>query len=111
MPARKPARPDADAMRQMQAHACEASGLLKAMGNEQRLLILCQLVGREANVGELLASSELSQSALSQHLSVLREAGMVQTRREGQSIFYSLPPGPVLRVMQTLHAIYCGADR
>lgn len=100
-----------DAIRQMQAHACEASGLLKAMGNEQRLLILCQLVGREASVGELLAGSELSQSALSQHLSVLREAGMVQTRREGQSIFYSLPDGPVHRVMQTLHAIYCGDDR
>ena len=94
-------KPASDAIRQMQAHACEASSLLKAMGNEQRLLILCQLVGREASVGELLA----------QHLSVLREADLVQTRREGQSIFYSLPEGPVHRVMQTLHDIYCGNGR
>ena len=110
MTARRKA-PPADPMRQMQAHACEASGLLKAMGNEQRLLILCQLVGREASVGELQAGSELSQSALSQHLSVLREAGLVKTRRDGQSIHYSLPDGPVHRVMQTLHDIYCGGDR
>lgn len=108
-PRKKPAAPDL--MRQMQQHACEASGLLKAMGNEQRLLILCQLVDREASVGDLQASSQLSQSALSQHLAVLREAGMVQTRREGQSIFYSLPDSPVHRVMQTLHAIYCDDDR
>jgi DNA-binding transcriptional ArsR family regulator len=95
----------------MQAHACEASGLLKAMGNEQRLLILCQLVGHELSVGELQADSQLSQSALSQHLAVLREADLVQTRREGQSIFYSLPHGPVHKVMQTLHDIYCGPEK
>ena len=109
MSARKKPPPTASTMLQMRQHACDASGLLKAMGNEQRLLILCQLVGREASVGELQAGSELSQSALSQHLSVLREAGMVSTRREGQSIYYSLPEGPVHRVMQTLHDIYCVA--
>jgi len=100
-----------DPMAQMQQHACEASGLLKAMGNEQRLLILCQLVGRELSVGELQASIKLSQSALSQHLAVLREAGMVETRRSAQTIFYSLPAGPVHRVMQTLHEIYCGDSK
>ena len=62
-------------------------------------------------MGELQAGCPLSQSALSQHLAVLREAGLVQTRREGQSIFYSLPDGPVLKVMQTLHGIYCGPDK
>jgi DNA-binding transcriptional ArsR family regulator len=107
-PRKKTASPDL--MHQMQQHACEASGLLKAMGNEQRLLILCQLVDREASVGDLQASSQLSQSALSQHLAVLREAGLVRTRREGQSIFYSLPHGPVHRVMHTLHSIYCADD-
>ena len=100
----------ADPMQQMRAHACEASGLLKAMGNEQRLLVLCQLVDREASVGQLQAGSQLSQSALSQHLAVLREAGLVQTRREGASVVYSLPPGPVHQIMHALHAIYC-ADR
>jgi DNA-binding transcriptional ArsR family regulator len=101
----------ADPMERMQEHACEASSLLKTMGNEQRLLILCQLVGRELSVGELLERNTLSQSALSQHLAVLREAGMVDTRRSAQTIFYSLPAGPVHRVMQTLHDIYCGGPK
>jgi len=92
----------------MQAHACEATSLLKAMGNEQRLLILCQLVSGELTVGELQARIGLGQSALSQHLAVLREAGMVNTRRVAQSVYYSLPEGPVRQVMQTLHDIYCG---
>lgn len=91
----------------MQRHACDASALLKAMGNEQRLLILCQLVQDELSVGELGVRIKLSQSALSQHLAVLREAGMVQTRRSAQTIFYSLSEGPAKQVMQTLHAIYC----
>jgi len=91
----------------MQAHACEASALLKAMGNEQRLLILCLLVENELSVGDLQAEIDLSQSALSQHLAVLREAGFVNTRREAQAVFYSLPNGPIKKVMQTLHKIYC----
>jgi ArsR family transcriptional regulator, virulence genes transcriptional regulator len=96
------------AMQQMREHACAASGLLKAMGNEQRLLILCQLVSGEASVGQLQAASELSQSALSQHLAILRESALVTTRRVGQSVVYALPPGPVQQVMATLHQIYCG---
>jgi len=91
----------------MQAHACEASALLKAMGNEQRLLILCLLVDKELSVSELQAEMDLSQSALSQHLAVLREADFVNTRREAQTVFYSLPNGPIKKVMQTLHKIYC----
>ncbi len=59
-------------------------------------------------MSDLQARIKLSQSALSQHLAVLREAGMVETRRSAQTIFYSLPAGPVHRVMQTLHEIYCG---
>ena len=105
---RKATAKPADPMSQMRQHACEASSLLKAMGNEQRLLILCQLVGRECSVAELQAGSALSQSALSQHLAVLRDANLVSTRREAQSIRYSLPEGPVRQVMQTLHDIYCG---
>jgi DNA-binding transcriptional ArsR family regulator len=97
----------AQSMGQMRQHAGTASQLLKAMGNEQRLLILCQLVGRECNVAELHTGSDLSQSALSQHLAVLRGAGLVSARREGQSVFYALPAGPVRQVMQTLHDIYC----
>ena len=91
----------------MQVHACAASSLLKAMGNEHRLLILCLLVENELNVGELQERLTLSQSALSQHLAVLREAGFVTTRRVAQTVFYALPDGPVQQVMHTLHSIYC----
>jgi DNA-binding transcriptional ArsR family regulator len=107
---RKPTAAE-DPMARMQEHACDASSLLKAMGNEQRLLILCQLVGHELSVGELHTRIDLSQSALSQHLAVLREAGMVETRRSAQTIFYSLAAGPVHRVMHTLYDIYCGAAK
>ncbi|AJC47341.1 MULTISPECIES: ArsR/SmtB family transcription factor [Xanthomonas] len=93
----------------MRAHASEAARLLKALGNEKRLLLLCLLVDHEQSVGELNARVELSQSALSQHLALLREDGLVQTRREGQTIYYSLVPGPVQRILEVLHGIYCSA--
>ena len=91
----------------VQAHAREAAQLLKALGNEQRLLILCHLLDGPLSVGELNQRVDLSQSALSQHLGLLREFGLVETRREAQTIFYSLPDGPVVRVMALLQDIYC----
>jgi DNA-binding transcriptional ArsR family regulator len=95
---------------QMQAHLAEAAQLLKALGNEQRLHILCNLLEGPLSVGELNQRLELSQSALSQHLALLRESGLVDTRREAQTIFYSLPDGPVIRVMALLQDVYCAAD-
>jgi ArsR family transcriptional regulator, virulence genes transcriptional regulator len=92
---------------QMKAHTADAAQLMKALGNEQRLLVLCNLLERPMSVGELNARMDLSQSALSQHLALLREAGLVETRREAQSIHYSLPSGPVTRVMALLQEIYC----
>ncbi len=91
----------------MQAHAGDAAQLLKALANERRLQVLCLLAGGERSVGELNELLDLSQSALSQHLAVLREEGLVQTRREAQTIYYSLAPGPAAAVMDTLHRIYC----
>ena len=70
--------------------------------------MLCLLAGGERSVGELNEMLDLSQSALSQHLAVLREEGLVQTRREAQMIYYSLAPGPAGEVMATLYGIYCG---
>ena len=99
--------PDSTRIGEMHAHAGDAAHLLKALGNEQRLLILCHLLARPLSVGELNERLELSQSALSQHLALLREGGLVDTRREAQSIFYSLPPGPVTRIMALLQDIYC----
>lgn len=95
----------------MQAHAAEAASLLRSIANEQRLLILCHLVEGELGVGALQARLDLSQSALSQHLAVLREAGLVQARRDGLQVFYSTLPGPAQQVMSTLHSIYCAGGR
>ena len=92
---------------QMRRHADDAAQLLRSVGNPQRLLILCELVEGETGVGQLLERLQLSQSALSQHLAVLREAELVDVRREGVQAFYSLASGPVRTLMQTLHAIYC----
>jgi DNA-binding transcriptional ArsR family regulator len=91
----------------MRAHAADAARLMKALGNEQRLHILCHLIEGPLSVGELNQRVELSQSALSQHLGVLRELGLVTTRREAQTIHYSIPDGPVVRVMALLQDIYC----
>src|SRR5512134_1735448 len=95
---------------QMREHLAEAAQLLKALGNEQRLHILCNLLEGPLSVGELNQRLELSQSALSQHLALLRESGLVDTRREAQTIYYSLPDGPVVRVMALLQDIYCPRD-
>jgi len=94
-------------MEAMRAHAGDAARLLKALANEKRLQVLCLLAEGERSVGEINSMLDLSQSALSQHLAVLREEGLVQTRREAQVIYYSLMPGPAAQVMQTLHGIYC----
>ena len=83
------------------------TALLRALGNDQRLLILCHLAEGELSVGALHQRLDLSQSALSQHLAKLRDGDLVQTRREGQLIHYSLPDGPVRALMATLHQLYC----
>ena len=109
-----PARPsstrvaiDPEAMRR---HAGAAARLLKTLGNETRLQLLCLLVDGERSVGELNTRLELSQSALSQHLAVLRHDGLVLPRREAQTIFYSLASGPAQRIIATLHGIYCAGE-
>lgn len=97
-----------DGAQAMQAHASEAAALLRLLANEQRLLILCHLVPGELAAGELGERiAVLSQSALSQHLALLRQAGVVATRREGQRIFYALALGPASTVLSTLQALYC----
>jgi len=99
----------ARAARELSPHAAEAASLLKALANEQRLMILCNLVSGPLTVGELNARVSLSQSALSQHLAVLRESAIVRTERKAQSVRYSLPPGPVTRLLAVLHEEYCAA--
>ncbi|MFP3848060.1 ArsR/SmtB family transcription factor [Pseudomonas sp. W5-36] len=88
--------------------ASKACALLKALANEDRLLLLCQLTQGERNVGELEALSGIKQPTLSQQLGVLRDEGMVNTRRMGKYIYYSLASFEVVSLMQTLSGLYCG---
>ncbi len=94
-------------MADMGANAQKACTLLKSMANESRLMILCQLAEREMSVGELLSQVPLSQSALSQHLSMLRREKIVATRREAQSIKYSLASEDARVLIGTLYDLYC----
>lgn len=96
---------DPEAMRD---HADEATRLLKALSNTSRLMVLCSLAQGELTVGQLNERVPLSQSALSQHLAVLRRDGLVHTRRSAQTIYYSLAEGPAGRIIETLHEIFCG---
>ena len=90
--------------------AGEAAKLLRTMSNEHRLMILCRLGDSELAAGELQSGTTLSQSALSQHLAVLREDGLVATRRAGLNIFYRIADPAVLRVIETLAEIFCPED-
>jgi ArsR family transcriptional regulator, virulence genes transcriptional regulator len=94
-------------LRRLRARAGEAAALLKALSNESRLLILCTLVGKELSVSELNQRIELSQSALSQQLAVLRKEGLVETRRSAQTVYYSLAPSHATRVIELLRELYC----
>ncbi len=90
-----------------EARAAAAAAVLRALANERRLLILCQLGDGELSVGALQQRLGLSQSVLSQHLAVLREEGMVATRRQAQSIFYRIADPAAARIVATLASIYC----
>ena len=95
----------------LQENAREASALLKAMSNEHRLLILCQLVPGEKSVGELVRLIGLSQSALSQHLARLRRDNLVRTRRDAQTIYYSIATAEPLAVLRLLYQLFCSGER
>ncbi len=86
--------------------AGRASRLLKAMGNERRLLILCHLSEGEHSVSELCRLVGLSQSALSQHLAKLRHDNLVKTRRSAQTVFYSLASPEVRPILQSLSDLF-----
>lgn len=84
--------------------ATEVAGLLKLVANEQRLLLLCRLREGEASVGELIGLCNLSQSSVSQHLGKMREGGVLKTRRDGTTIFYSLSNPHIISLMDFLCA-------
>lgn len=98
--------PDLD-LSEIRANAQRAANLLKSMGNPARLMVLCQLTGGEKSVGELERAVPMSQSALSQHLALLRMRNLVKTRRSGQSIYYSLAGVEASSILATLYDLFC----
>ncbi|PJC85027.1 transcriptional regulator [Vibrio sp. HA2012] len=94
-------------LQDMEQNSAQAVALLKAMANERRLQILCLLHEQELSVGELCARLDLSQSALSQHLAWLRRDGLVNTRKEAQTVYYSLRSDEVKQMIHLLHSLYC----
>lgn len=93
--------------REMQDNAGKACGLLKAIANEVRLMVLCQLIEGEKTVSELQNVIGLSQSAMSQHLAVLRDHDIVATRRDGQSVYYRISSSDATALMEALHQRFC----
>lgn len=91
----------------MQAAADRASGLLKAMANRHRLLILCQLVERGRSVGELAEFLDIRDSGVSQHLAILRKDGLVTARRDGQTIWYTIASAEARALLSTLYDVFC----
>jgi DNA-binding transcriptional ArsR family regulator len=95
---------------EMNRHATAAASLLKALAHPERLLVLCQLVEGEKGVGELLAHSQLGQSAFSQQLSVLKRQGLIRSRKVSQQIYYSLVSKAVVDVLAALQTHFCPSE-
>ena len=90
-----------------EAHVADAASLLRVLANKHRLEILCKLESGELSVGDIQKQFGLSQSALSQHLALLRDENIVSTRRESQSIFYRISDPAALKIITTLAEIFC----
>lgn len=99
--------PDATQIMDMAENAGAAAALLKTLGHECRLLILCHLLEGEKTVTQLNERVPLTQSALSQHLARLRHEELVAIRKDAQMVYYSLSSDKVKRVIATLHELYC----
>ena len=91
----------------LRENATQAARLLRALSNENRLMLLCLLFEGERTVGELNESLPLSQSALSQHLAKMREEGVLATRREAQTVFYRIADANAARLLALLKSMYC----
>ncbi|MBV1909483.1 MAG: metalloregulator ArsR/SmtB family transcription factor [Kangiellaceae bacterium] len=94
----------------MYQHADRATRQLKALANVNRLMILCILCEGELSVSELNEQINISQSALSQHLAKLRDDKIVITRRQSQTIYYSISDGVAKEIIQVLHSHYCAKN-
>jgi DNA-binding transcriptional ArsR family regulator len=95
-------------MSTLRESATKACSLLKVLANEDRLLILCHLTQGERNVSQIEELVSIFQPTLSQQLTILRQEGLVNTRREGKYIYYSLASFEIIQIMQTMSKLYCG---
>ncbi len=93
----------------MRTQAGQVVSLLKVIGNPDRLLLLCQMLQGEYAVGELEELLDIQQPTLSQQLGVLRNEGLVATRREGKYIYYRVSHPHVQVILEVLHQLYCSA--
>ncbi|QHS11230.1 metalloregulator ArsR/SmtB family transcription factor [Sinimarinibacterium sp. NLF-5-8] len=96
-----------DDLQRLRNSSAQASALLKALSNPDRLQLLCQLSQGECSVGELETLVGIQQPTLSQQLGVLRRENLVRTRRDGKQIFYAIDSEPALAVIQTLYRLFC----
>ena len=94
-------------IQEMQQTAHEVSELMKTLSSENRLMLLCQLVEGERSVGELAGLLGLRQAAVSQQLALLRKDGLVETRRDAQTIYYRLARDDLRRLIGFLYDTYC----
>lgn len=97
-------------LKAFEAKADEVAATLTAMANPKRLLVMCTLLGGEKSVGELAEIVNLTPTALSQHLGKMRALRLVSTRRDGQTIYYSLASTEVREMLETLYRVYCAPD-
>lgn len=95
---------------ELSGRATEVAALLKTLANRNRLMIVCTLVEGEYAVGQIEEELGIRQPTLSQQLTILREAGIVATRREAKQIFYRLTEQKAARLVEALHAIFCTED-
>lgn len=97
-------------IKNMEVSVGKASALLRALANERRLMILCQLVEQEKSVGVLAEQLGIAQAMISQQLTILKKEGLVRSRRQGQSIFYTLDNDAAVKILQTLYETYCPSE-
>ncbi len=100
---------DSAVLTAMKIAVTDTANLLKTLGNADRLLLLCQLTQGEACVSELETLLQIQQPTLSQQLTVLRNEGLVITRREGKRIYYSIADEKIAILLNTLYQLYCPA--
>jgi DNA-binding transcriptional ArsR family regulator len=97
-------------LEKMHQSASDVSDLLKLLGHPDRLMVLCQLKFGEQSVGELSQNLDIKQSPLSQHLARMRHEGVVRSRREAQTMYYSIADDKLAQVISVLYDLYCDQD-